>query len=80
MSIDICSLTTDFYWAIFAGMEKKRCFACNRPLSPFPKMAVTRDGQHVYVGENCHKLIIKAGAEGYQPPLGGPKLYQDDTA
>lgn len=25
--------------------------------------------------EDCFKKIIAAGDEGYQPPLGGPRLY-----
>jgi hypothetical protein len=37
--------------------------------------AVTADGQEVHVGADCAKKIIAAGLSGYQPPLGGPKLY-----
>jgi hypothetical protein len=36
---------------------------------------VTADGQEVRVGSDCAKKIIRAGLSGYQPPLGGPKLY-----
>jgi hypothetical protein len=57
--------------------ERLRCFACDRPL---PRLggnfgeAITSDGQTVYVGSECLKKVIKAD-NGYQPPLGGPKLY-----
>lgn len=51
------------------------CFACDRKLGKNPKMADTRDNQIVYVGINCYKHIEDAGETGYQPPLGGPRLY-----
>lgn len=35
----------------------------------------TRDGQTVFVGSECFKLIKKAGESGYQPPKGGPRLW-----
>ena len=52
-----------------------KCFACNRVIKRIPIKADTRDEQIVYVGPECHRKIIKAGEMGYQPPLGGPKLY-----
>lgn len=39
-------------------------------------MADTRDAQIVFVGSECFKIIEKAGEAGYQPPKGGPKLYE----
>lgn len=54
---------------------KDKCFACGRPLSPFPHSVATCDGQRVYVGTSCFRLIAKSGADGYQPALGGPRLY-----
>lgn len=52
-----------------------RCFACNRPLGKSPVIVDTRDDQTVYVGRECYKLVVAAGETGYQPPLGGPRLY-----
>lgn len=51
-----------------------KCFACNRKLGKNPQVAITEDvAQLVYVGSECFKLI---GPAGYQPPLGGPRLYR----
>ena len=52
-----------------------RCFACDRKLGQNPYPADTRDAQWVYVGTECYKRIKAAGDAGYQPPLGGPRLY-----
>ena len=51
----------------------RRCFACDKPLKPNPHVAVTLDGQIVYVGSECYKRI---GKDGFQPPSGGPKIYR----
>ncbi len=56
-----------------------KCFACDRRLGKSPKLVDTRDSQTVYVGSECFKLIAKAGETGYQPPLGGPRLYPMPT-
>jgi hypothetical protein len=53
----------------------RKCFACGRKLGSNPYPVDTRDDQWVYVGSECYKLIMRAGLEGYQPPLGGPRLY-----
>ena len=53
-------------------MNTNKCFACDRKLGKNPHVAVTSDGQRVYVGSECFK---KLDGCGYQPPLGGPKLY-----
>ena len=55
----------------------RRCFACDRRLSSNPYVAVTIDGQIVYVGSDCYKNIGKAG---WQPPKGGPRLYRGKFA
>lgn len=52
-----------------------KCFACGKRLGKTPALVDTRDGQRVFVGRECYKLVRDAGENGYQPPLGGPKLY-----
>lgn len=58
-----------------------RCFACNKILqihgAKSAPIVTTRDEQLVPVGPECYKKIIKSGENGYQPPLGGPRLYVD---
>lgn len=49
-----------------------KCFACGRKLGKSPALVDTRDGQTVYVGRECAKMVT---TEGWQPPKGGPKLY-----
>lgn len=56
--------------------QMTRCFACDRLMSLSPVLVDTRDGQTVYVGKDCAKRVLAAGNDGYQPPKGGPKLYQ----
>lgn len=51
-----------------------KCFACDKPLTK-PYRANTLDGQVVLVGSDCYGHIKAAGEQGYQPPMGGPKLY-----
>ena len=57
--------------------DRDKCFACDKKLAAGkqPIRADTRDDQRVWVGPECHRKIVKAGNNGYQPPLGGPKLY-----
>lgn len=50
------------------------CFACNKPLKE-ARHAQTSDDQNVYVGRECSRRISAMGIHGYQPPLGGPRLY-----
>jgi hypothetical protein len=59
-----------------------RCFACGRPLSTITaeRMVDTRDGQTVRVGGDCFRKVERAGAEGWQPPKGGPRLWLPDAA
>ena len=64
-----------------------KCFACDRAFRKnswgqfvtHPE-ALTLDGQRVRVGHDCHKRITETGPEGYQPPLGGPRLWSDLNA
>ena len=51
------------------------CFACGKKLGKAPRLVDTRDDQTVYIGRECYKLVVAAGAEGYQPPRGGPRLW-----
>lgn len=54
-----------------------KCFACDRPLKGKASMIaiVGEDPQYTYpVGPDCFNKIANAGADGYQPPLGGPRL------
>lgn len=53
-----------------------KCFACGKILHEIKhSRAITIDSQVVFVGPECSKRIESAEREGYQPPLGGPKLY-----
>ena len=51
------------------------CFACGRKLGKNPKRIGCQDDQTADVGTDCFRLIQAAGANGYQPPKGGPRLY-----
>lgn len=53
-----------------------RCFACDKPLRNRAFLATCADEQTVYVGPDCFAYIRSAGRDGYQPPLGGPKLFE----
>ena len=57
--------------------QDDQCYACGRPFcgARRPHLAITSDGQRVYVGPQCLRRIEAAGAEGYQPPSGGPRLF-----
>lgn len=52
-----------------------KCFACGKKLGRNSPLIDTRDGQTAHVGRECFKLVKAAGESGYQPPLGGPRLY-----
>lgn len=54
---------------------KERCFACNKPLGKTPRLVDTRDGQKVFVGRECYKLVAAAGESGYRYPGAGPRLW-----
>lgn len=58
----------------------ERCYACNRLMrlvsdNDSRMTVVTEDGQMQYVGPDCFAKIIAADTRGYQPPLGGPRLF-----
>jgi len=66
------------------GPTNEKCYACNRAFRknshgnvPYHPEALTSDGQRQGVGYDCYKKIAEAGADGYQPPLGGPRLYAE---
>ena len=56
-------------------MAPDKCFACDRKLGRNPAKVTTLDGQTVFVGRECFKHISDCGYPGWQPPLGGPRLY-----
>lgn len=60
----------------------ERCFACNREIKTMvyekTYMDVLVDGENttVRVGMECYRKVRKMDKHGgYQPPLGGPKLF-----
>lgn len=59
-------------------MERERCYACDRLLStkrPLRLVNVAREEQNVEVGPECYRHVRAAGADGWQPLKGGPRLY-----
>jgi hypothetical protein len=53
-----------------------KCFACDKPMrSGQYAVADTRDDQLVWVGPDCLRKIKASGENGYQPPMGGPRLW-----
>lgn len=70
-----------------AGRTEEKCFACGRSFRlngygvvVYHPWALTLDGQRIQVGHDCYKKIVRAGEAGYQPPLGGPKLWDEYQA
>jgi len=55
--------------------DPEKCFACGRAKKTAGFPAVTADGQHVEVGDDCYRHIRDRGRLGYQPPSGGPRLW-----
>lgn len=51
------------------------CYACDKPLMMNAYEALTIDNQLIWVGADCARKIAKANKEGWQPPKGGPKLF-----
>jgi len=64
---------------VLAGYPE-RCFACDKRLSR-PQIVFLEDRlsdlrqYEVHVGPECFARVEAAGAAGYQPPKGGPRLY-----
>lgn len=56
-------------------MANRTCYACGKRLGKRPKLVTCADEQDVFVGSECGKLIEQAKAVGWQPPKGGPRLY-----
>lgn len=62
--------------------QDEKCYACGRPfrrnshgqIVAHPE-ALTIDGQRQFVGADCMKRIAAAGAVGFQPESGGPRLF-----
>lgn len=53
-----------------------KCFACDKRLNiKTQTLAWTLDGQSVSVGPDCYQHVKNGHTAGYQPPLGGPRLY-----
>lgn len=55
-----------------------RCYACHRRIkAPEAWQAYLEDDDHapVYIGPDCFKRVDAAGADGYKPPKGGPRLF-----
>lgn len=56
----------------------RTCFACGRRLKARQReyLVDTRDSQVVFVGADCFKRVKEAGSAEWQPPLGGPRLFE----
>lgn len=52
-----------------------KCFACDK-ITSRPRLVRCIDEQTVMVGSDCFRYIRDAKNKGYQPPLGGPKLFE----
>ncbi len=64
----------------FKGVERLRirCFACGQVLSTGVKVFMEDDDQgDQLVGRECSRLVQAAGAAGYAPPKGGPRLFAE---
>lgn len=57
------------------GTVHDKCFACDRALRR-PHIVRCIDEQTVFVGPECFRRVRESGAAGYQPPLGGPQLFE----
>ncbi len=56
-------------------IKPDKCFACDRPITE-GYLVGCADEQDVGVGPECYSKIKKTGFAGYQPPKGGPRLYE----
>lgn len=70
-----------------AFSQDQKCYACGRPFRrnshgqiAFHPEALTIDGQRQFVGFDCMKRIAAAGAAGFQPESGGPRLFAEPSA
>lgn len=51
-----------------------KCYACDKKLRTHC-LVMTSDKQVVYVGPDCFKRIKESGKKGFQPLMGGPRLF-----
>ncbi len=70
-----------------AFSQDEKCYACGTPFRRnshgrivFHPEALTIDGQRQFVGADCMKKIVAAGALGFQPASGGPRLFAEEYA
>jgi hypothetical protein len=60
-------------------MTDYTCYACGRWVKPRDHMLMVvledDDGAPVPVGPDCQRKVLRAGAKGYCPPRGGPRLF-----
>lgn len=61
---------------------KLKCYACGRAMAGGRHVVYTADdgGQRQFVGPDCFAHVLEGGPAGYQPSLGGPRLYADAPA
>ena len=59
---------------IAAAKALPECFACGRKIIASRVVRVRGESTIVYVGPECAAKVATAGADGYQPSRGGPKL------
>lgn len=69
------------------GPSDEKCYACDRPFRMnshgrvvFHPEVLTIDGQRQTVGHDCYRKVLAGGPDGYQPLLGGPRLYCETYA
>lgn len=55
--------------------QRVACYACDKTLRGAGYLVGCQDDQTVFVGPECFRHIRAGGADGYQPPKGGPRLY-----
>jgi hypothetical protein len=63
-------------------MNHTKCFACDRSMKGREPYLARVKGETtvVYVGHDCFAHIHKGGRQGYQPPSGGPRLFDSDVS
>ncbi len=50
--------------------QDDKCYICGKAFKTTSKkylVNVNKDDQHVYVGPECYKRVVKADKDGYQP-------------
>jgi hypothetical protein len=60
---------------------RETCFACGRPLTSKPRIAVVNgETTRVYVGRDCYRHIERAAPHAYRPPRGGAALRTESKS